>query len=300
MALTPNREAFITCALTGAGDTTGRSDKVPVTPEQIARAGIDAAQAGAAIIHVHVRDPETGQPARDPTLYREVVERVRDSGVDVVLNLTAGMGGDLTLGPADRPLPFSPAGTDLASAEQRLAHVTELLPEICTLDCGTMNFGEGDYIMTNTPSMLADMARRVRALGVRPEIEIFDTGHLVLAKWLVERGHIEEPVMVQLCMGIPWGAPDDIGTLMSMVNNLPAGWMFSAFSISRNQLPYVALAVLAGGNIRVGLEDNIWLDKGVLATNADLVRRAVAIAENMGVRVLGPEAVREKLSLRKR
>ena len=151
MALTPSREAFITCALTGAGDTTGRSDKVPVTPEQIARAGIDAARAGAAVIHVHVRDPETGQPARDPALYREVVERVRDSGVDVVLNLTAGMGGDLTLGPADRPLPFSQAGTDLASAEERLAHVTELLPEICTLDCGTMNFGEGDYVMDQPP-----------------------------------------------------------------------------------------------------------------------------------------------------
>ena len=299
MALTPSREAFITCALTGAGDTTGRSDKVPVTPEQIARAGIEAARAGAAVIHVHVRDPETGQPARGPALYREVVERVRDSGVDVVLNLTAGMGGDLTLGSADRPLPFSQAGTDLASAEERLAHVTELLPEICTLDCGTMNFGEGDYIMTNTPAMLADMARRVQALGVRPEIEIFDTGHLVLAKWLVDQGLIDEPVMVQLCMGIPWGAPDDIGTLMSMVNNLPAGWTFSAFSISRNQLPYVALAVLAGGNIRVGLEDNIWLERGVLATNADLVERAVAIAQNMGVRVLGPEEVREKLSLRK-
>ena len=299
MALTPSREAFITCALTGAGDTTGRSDKVPVTPEQIARAGIDAARAGAAIIHVHVRDPETGQPARDPALYREVVERVRDSGVDVVLNLTAGMGGDLTLGPADRPLPFSNSGTDIASAEERLAHVTELLPEICTLDCGTMNFGEGDYIMTNTPSMLADMARRVQALGVRPEIEVFDTGQLVLAKWLVDQGLIDEPVMVQLCMGIPWGAPDDIGTLMSMVNNLPAGWTFSAFSISRNQLPYVALAVLAGGNIRVGLEDNIWLKRGVLATNAELVERAVGIAENMGVRVLGPEEVREKLSLRK-
>ena len=300
MALTPSREAFITCALTGAGDTTGRSDKVPVTPEQIAQAGIDAARAGAAVIHVHVRDPDTGQPARDPALYREVVERVRASGVDVVLNLTAGMGGDLTLGPADRPLPFSQVGTDLASAEERLAHVTELLPEICTLDCGTMNFGEGDYVMTNTPAMLADMARRVQALGVRPEIEIFDTGHLVLAKWLVEQGFINEPAMVQLCMGIPWGAPDDIGTLMSMVNNLPAGWTFSAFSISRNQLPYVALAVLAGGNIRVGLEDNIWLSKGVLATNADLVERAVAIAENMGVRVLGPEEVRERLSLRKR
>ena len=300
MALTPNREVFITCALTGAGDTTGRSGKVPVTPEQIARAGVDAARAGAAVIHVHVRDPETGQPARDPALYREVVERVRDSGVDVVLNLTAGMGGDLTLGPAARPLPLSQAGTDLASAEERLAHVTELLPEICTIDCGTMNFGEGDYIMTNTPAMLADMAARVRALGVRPEIEIFDTGHLVLAKWLVEKGFVEEPVMVQLCMGIPWGAPDDVGTLMSMVNNLPAGWTFSAFSISRNQLPYVALAILAGGNVRVGLEDNLWLAKGVLATNADLVERAVAIAENMGVRVLGPETVREKLSLQKR
>jgi len=300
MALSPSRDAFITCALTGAGDTTGRSSKVPVTPAEIAESGIEAARAGAAILHVHVRDPETGAPARDPALYREVVERVRESGIDVVLNLTAGMGGDLTLGPADRPLPPSPEGTDMAGAEERLAHVTELLPEICTLDCGTMNFGEGDYIMTNTPAMLAAMAKRVQALGVRPEIEVFDTGHLVLAKWLAGQGLIDDPVMVQLCMGIPWGAPDDIGTLMSMVNNLPEGWSFSAFSLGRNQLPYVALALLAGGNIRVGLEDNLWLDRGVLATNADLVKRAVGVAENMGVRILGPEAVREKLALRKR
>ena len=300
MALNPSREVFITCALTGAGDTTGRSDKVPVTPAEIAEAGIEAAQAGAAIVHVHVRDPETGRPARDPALYREVVERVRESGVDVVLNLTAGMGGDLTLGPTDRPLPPSQAGTDMAGAEERLAHVAALLPEICTLDCGTMNFGEGDYIMTNTPAMLADMAKRVQALGVRPEIEVFDTGHLAFAKWLAGQGLIDAPVMVQFCMGVPWGAPDDIGTLMSLVNNLPAGWTFSAFSLGRNQLPYVAMAVLAGGNVRVGLEDNIWLDRGVLATNADLVRRAVAIAENMGVRVLGPEAVRDKLALRRR
>ena len=300
MALRPSREAFITCALTGAGDTTGRSDKVPVTPAEIAEAGIEAARAGAAVIHVHVRDPDSGQPARDPALYREVVERVRGSGVDVVLNLTAGMGGDLTLGPTDRPLPPSQAGTDMAGAEERLAHVAELLPEICTLDCGTMNFGEGDYIMTNTPAMLADMAKRVQALGVRPEIEVFDTGHLVLAKWLAGKGLIDEPAMVQFCMGVPWGAPDDIGTLMSLVNNLPAGWTFSAFSLGRNQLAYAALAVLAGGNIRVGLEDNIWLDRGALATNADLVARAVAIVENMGVRVLGPDAVRDKLALRGR
>ena len=300
MALNPSREAFITCALTGAGDTTGRSDRVPVTPAEIAEAGIEAARAGAAVIHVHVRDPETGQPARDPALYREVVERVRESDVDVVLNLTAGMGGDLTLGPTDRPLPPSQAGTDMAGAEERLVHVAELLPEICTLDCGTMNFGEGDYIMANTPAMLTDMAKRVQALGVRPEIEVFDTGHLAFAKRLAGQGLIDEPVMVQFCMGVPWGAPDDIGTLMSLVNNLPAGWTFSAFSLGRNQLPYAALAVLAGGNVRVGLEDNIWLDRGVLATNADLVRRAVAVVENMGVRVLGPEAVREKLALRRR
>ena len=226
MALNPGREAFITCALTGAGDTTGRSDRVPVTPAEIAEAGIEAARAGAAVIHVHVRDPETGRPARDPALYREVVERVRESDTDVVLNLTAGMGGDLTLGPSDRPLPPSQAGTDMAGAGERLAHVAELLPEICTLDCGTMNFGEGDYIMTNTPAMLADMAKRVQALGVRPEIEVFDTGHLVFAKWLAGQGLIDEPVMVQFCMGVPWGAPDDIGTLMSLVNNLPAGWTF--------------------------------------------------------------------------
>ncbi len=300
MGLQPTREVFITCALTGAGDTTGRSPHVPVTPEQIAAAGVEAARAGAAIVHVHVRDPASGKPARDPALYREVVERIRDAGVDVVLNLTAGMGGDLTLGSTDRPLPPADDGTDMAGADERLAHVTELLPEICTLDCGTMNFGEGDYIMTNTPAMLRDMARRVQQLGVRPEVEVFDTGHLLLAKWLHGQGLLEDPVMVQLCMGIPWGAPDDIGTLMSMVNNLPEGWVFSAFSIGRNQLPYAAMAVLAGGNIRVGLEDNIWLAKGELATNGALVQRAVQIAEGMGVTVLGPAAVRERLSLTRR
>ena len=211
MPLSMNREVFITCAVTGAGDTVGRSDKVPVTPEQIADAAIEAAKAGAAIAHIHVRDPATGKGARDPKLYREVVERIRSSGTDVVINLTAGMGGDLTLGSVEKPLPPSAAGTDMAGATERLAHVAELLPEICTLDCGTMNFGEGDYVMTNTPAMLKAMAGQIKALGVRPEIEIFDTGHLVLAKWLVEQGLIDDPVLVQLCMGIPWGAPDDIG-----------------------------------------------------------------------------------------
>jgi len=295
-----NRDVFITCAVTGAGDTAGRSAHVPVTPAQIAEAAIEAAKAGAAIAHIHVRDPATGKGSRDVRLYREVVERIRSAGTDVVINLTAGMGGDLTLGSTEKPLPPAVEGTDMAGATERLAHVAELLPEICTLDCGTMNFGEGDYVMTNTPAMLKQMAGVITGLGVRPEIEVFDTGHLVLAKWLVEQGLIEEPVLVQLCMGIPWGAPDDIGTLLALVANLPEGWIFSAFSIGRNQLPYAALAVLAGGNVRVGLEDNLWLGKGRLATNGDLVERATTVVTNMGARVLGPEEVRAKLKLTKR
>lgn len=300
MGLQPSREVFITCAVTGAGDTTGRSDKVPVTPRQIADACIEAAEAGAAVVHIHVRNPDTGAPARAPALYAEAVGYIKDAGIDVVLNLTAGMGGDLTLGSVDQPLPPAKGGTDMAGATERLAHVAQILPEICTIDCGTMNFGEGDYIMTNTPAMLKAMARQVQALGVRPEIEVFDTGHLLLAKWLKDQGLIDDPVVVQLCMGIPWGAPDDMATLMAMTANLPSDWVFSAFSIGRNQLPYAAMAVLAGGNIRVGLEDNIWLDKGVLATNGQLVERAATIARAMGSRVLTAKEVREKLNLKKR
>jgi uncharacterized protein (DUF849 family) len=300
MPLKPNRDVFITCAVTGAGDTLSRSDKVPVTPAQIAESAIAAAKVGAAIAHIHVRDSETGKGARDLKLYREVVERIRGSGVDIVLNLTAGMGGDLLLGSTEVPLPVDPAGTDMAGATERLAHIRELLPEICTLDCGTMNFGEGDYVMTNTPAMLKEMARQIQGLGVRPEIEVFDTGHLVLAKWLKGQGVIDDPVMIQLCMGIPWGAPDDVGTFKALVDNVPEDWTFSAFSVGRNQLPYVALAMLTGGNIRVGLEDNLWLEKAVLATNEALVERAVAVARGMGARVLDPSEVRAKLKLERR
>jgi uncharacterized protein (DUF849 family) len=295
-----NSSAFITCAVTGAGDTVGRHPAIPVTPKAIAEAAIEAARAGAAVAHIHVRDPETGKGARDPALFKQVVERVREADVDVVLNLTAGMGGDLTLGSVDRPLPPNPEGTDMVGPLERLAHVEELLPEICTLDCGTMNFAEGDYVMTNTPGMLRAMARRVMELGVRPELEVFDTGHLVFVKQLVKEGLIEGPLMVQLCMGIPYGAPDDPGTLLAMVSQLPPGAVFSAFSIGRRQLPYVAMAVLAGGNVRVGLEDNLFLSKGVHASNGQLVERAVTILEAMNVRILSAAEVRENLNLVKR
>ena len=295
-----NYEVFITAAVTGSGDTVGKSDKVPVTPKEIAEAAIESAKAGAAIAHCHVRDPETGAPARKVEYYREVVERIRESDTDVVINLTAGMGGDLTLGPVEQPLPPLAEGTDKAGATERMEHVATLLPEICTLDCGTLNFGHGDYVMTNTPSMLRAMAQQMTDLGVRPEIEAFDTGHLWFAKQLVEEGIIEDPVMVQLCMGIPWGAPNDMNTYMAMVNNVPDSWVWSAFSIGRMQMPYVAAAALAGGNIRVGLEDNLYLDRGVFATNAQLVERAADIATNMGAKIIGPDAVRERLKLVKR
>jgi len=293
-----NWEVFITCAVTGAGGGASRSEKIPITPREIASAAIEAAKAGAAIAHIHVRNPETGAASRDPALYREVVERVRETGTDVVLNLTAGMGGDLVLGGAETPLPHDTDKTDMIGATERLVHVEALLPEICTLDCGTMNFAEGDYVMMNTPAMLRAMARRVQSLGVRPEIEVFDTGHLVLARKLISEGLIDDPVMIQLCMGIPYGAPDDPTTLMAMVANLPPGCVFSAFSIGRMQLPYVAMAALAGGNVRVGLEDNLYLSKGVKASNGDLVERAAQILSAMNVRVLTPPEVRRKLKLR--
>ena len=295
-----NFEAFVTCAVTGSGATTDKSPHVPVTPEQIADSAIEAARAGAAIAHIHVRDPETGRGSRDTALYREVVERVRASDVDVVINLTAGMGGDMVFGPGERPLPLDPAGTDMVGPLERLKHVEELLPEICTLDCGTMNFAESDYVMTNTPGALRTMALRVKELGVRPELEVFDTGHLVFVNELARDGYLDDPMMIQLCMGIPYGAPDDPQTLMAMVNRLPAGATWSAFSIGRMQIPFVAMAVLAGGNVRVGLEDNLWLEKGVQATNGSLVDRAVTILQSMNVRVLGPAEVRDRLELVKR
>jgi uncharacterized protein (DUF849 family) len=296
-----NWEAFITCAVTGAGDTTGRSAQVPIRPDHIAAAAIEAARAGAAVAHIHVRDPETGRGARDVDLYREVVGRVRAADVDVVLNLTAGMGGDLVLGGDEAPLPLDAGGTDMVGATERLAHVEELLPEICTLDCGSMNFAAGgDYVMVNTPAVLRAMARRVQSLGVRPELEVFDTGHLVLVKELIAEGLIDDPPLVQLCTGIPYGAPDDPSTLLAMVNQLPPGAVFSAFSIGRMQLPFVAMAVLCGGNVRVGLEDNLYLSRGVAANNGQLVERAVTILEAMNVRILGPAEVRDRLRLRDR
>ncbi|MCT4553440.1 MAG: 3-keto-5-aminohexanoate cleavage protein [Pelagimonas sp.] len=300
MPLNMNREVFITAAVTGSGSTQERSPHVPRSPEEIANSAIDAAKAGAAIVHCHVRDPDTGAPSRRLDLYRELTDRIRAADVDVVLNLTAGMGGDIVFGDVESPFPVREEGSDMIGATERVAHVAECLPEICTLDCGTMNFAEADYVMTNTPGMLTAMGRMMTELGVKPEIEAFDTGHLWYAKQLVKDGVLDSPALVQLCMGVPWGAPDDLNTFMAMVNNVPEDWTFSAFALGRNQMAYAAASVLAGGNVRVGLEDNLWLDKGVLATNAQLVDRAATVVSNMGARVIGPDEVRAKLGLTKR
>ncbi|MBT4487319.1 MAG: 3-keto-5-aminohexanoate cleavage protein [Rhodospirillaceae bacterium] len=291
-----NRDVIITCAVTGSGDTVGKHPDIPITPEQIATASIEAAKAGAAVAHIHVRDPETGEGCRDPHLYREVVERIRDSGTDVVINLTTGMGGDIYLGGADDPMRLGQA-TDMASAAVRLEHILELKPEICTLDCGSMNFGEGNYVMTNSVDMLRAMAKGIQDAGVKPEVEVFDFGFLWFAKQLLDEGLIDAPPLYQLCLGIPYGAEANTQTMKAMMDNLPPGALWSGFALGAMQMPMVAQAMLLGGNVRVGLEDNLYLERGVHATNATLVDRAVTIIENLGGKAQTPAQAREAWGL---
>lgn len=294
-----NYEVIVTCAVTGAGDTVGKHPAIPVTPEQIATAAIEAAKAGAAIAHCHVRDPQTGKGTRDVALYREVVDRIRSSDVDVVINLTSGMGGDLEIGAGEEPFGFGEA-TDLVGPLARLAHVEELLPEICSLDCGTLNFGDGNYTYISTPDMLRAGAKRVQQLGVKPELEIFDTGHFWFTEQMVKEELIDDPPLYQFCYGIPWGMPADVGILKSLVDRLPENAVWTSFAISRLQMPWVAQSILLGGHARVGLEDNIYLDRGVFASNAQLVERAVNIIELMGAKIASPARAREMLNLKKR
>ena len=294
-----NRTVMITCALTGAGDTVGRSEHVPVTPAQIAESGIAAARAGATIVHVHVRDPETGKGSRDVALYREAVERIRDSGVDVIINTTAGMGGDLVLDPQE-PTTFV-EGTDLVNGVERLAHVGEVMPDICTLDCGSLNFGEGSLVYVSTPDILRDGAKRIQELGVRVEMEIFDTGHLWFAKPARRGGTHRRPADVPALHGHPvrrTGRPAACSP--RWCNQLPAGAVWTSFALGRMQMPWVAQSVLLGGHVRVGLEDNLYLSKGVKATNAQLVERARTIIEAMGATVATPDDAREILELKPR
>ena len=290
-----NRQVIVTCAVTGAGDSVGKHPAIPVTPEQIAEAAIEAAKAGAAVAHCHVREPD-GTPSRRTALYAEVVERIRSSGTDVVVNLTAGMGGDFY--PSEEDPATGGPGTDMVGPDERLVHVEELRPEICSLDCGTLNFGDGVYV--STPGYLRVMADKIKALGVKPELECFDTGHVRLAKALIDEGLVEAPPMFQICLGIPWGAAADTAAMKIMVDMLPEGAIWAGFGISAMEMPMVAQAVLLGGHVRVGLEDNLYLERGVFASNAQLVEKAVKILELMGARLLTPGEARQKLGLKSR
>jgi len=292
-----NNEVIVTCAVTGAGDTLGKHPEVPVTSEQISYAAIAAAKAGASVAHIHVRDPETGLGSRDVNLFKEVVERIRDSETDVVINLTAGMGGDWV--PSEENPSMPGPGTDMIGPEERLAHVKEIHPEICSLDCGTMNFGNGNEIYISPPGYLREMASMIQEWGVKPELEVFELGQIRFAKQMIKEGLINEPPMFQICLGIPWGAEQTVDSMKVMKDELPTNASWASFGIGRMQMPMAAAAVAMGGNVRVGLEDNLYLEKGVLASNDQLVTRVIEIIQRMGSRVLSPKETRDKLKLKK-
>lgn len=291
-----NRNPIITCAVTGSGDSVGKHPELPKTPEDIANAAIAAAKAGAAIAHIHVREPDTGAASRRVELYREVVERIRDSDTDVVLNLTTGMGGDLYFGPDDDPLEFQEM-TDCVGQLERMEHVLELKPEICSLDCGSFNYAHGDYVYISTPNMLELGAQKAAEVGVKPELEVFEFGHISFAKHMLEKGLLESPPLFQVCLGVRWGAEANPAIFRAMVDELPEGSNWAGFGVGAMEMPMVAQAVLLGGNVRVGLEDNLYLEKGVLASNAQLVERARTIVEMMGATIQTPAEARETLQL---
>lgn len=285
---------LLTAAVTGAGDTTSINEHVPITPKEIAESAIESAKAGATVAHVHARDPKTGGISQDMEHYREIVDRIRDSAVDVVINITAGGGGDFI------PNLNTPAaggtGTWIQTPEERHAPVGELLPEMCTLDCGSVNFG--DMIYLSPTEWLRDHAKLIQASGVKPELECFDTGHLRFANQLIKEGLIDGEPMFQFCLGIPWGAEADAETIMYMKNRLPENAHWSAFGIGRMQLPIAMQTALLGGNIRVGLEDNLYISRGVPATNEQLVDKAVSMLHANGLEVMTPKEARDFYKLR--
>jgi uncharacterized protein (DUF849 family) len=288
-----SRPVIVSCALTGSGDTPSRSPYVPVTPEQIANEALAARNAGAAIVHIHVRAPETGKPSRDIALYREVVRRIRDAGSDVLINLTTGIGARFVPGDDDPNLNSMPG---MVSPEERIAHVLELRPEICSVDVATMNFGA--YAFVNIPDHVERMARAIREAGVKPELEVFDLGHAALAHHLYQRGLFADPPWVQLCLGVPWGAPATTEAMLAMKQLVPPGANWSAFGIGSQQFPMVAQAVILGGHVRVGLEDNLYLKRGQLSPgNAPMVERAVRIVLELGAEISTSAEARKILGI---
>ncbi len=287
-------KVLLTAAVTGAGDTTEKNPNVPVTPKEIAESAIESAKAGATVAHVHARDPKTGGISHELDHYREIVDRIRESETDVIINITSGGGGDFI------PSLATPAaggdGTDIQTPSQRHEPVGELLPEMCTLDCGSTNFGNMIYM--SPTDWLREQAKLIQESGVKPELECFDTGHLRFANQLIKEGLVDGDPMFQFCLGIPWGAEADAETMTYMKNRLPENAHWSAFGIGRMQFPVAAQAALLGGNVRVGLEDNIYLSKGVLAKNEQLVDKAVSMLGGHSIEPMTPQEAREYLNLR--
>jgi uncharacterized protein (DUF849 family) len=288
-----SNDVIITCAVTGSHQNFQKHPDYPIAPKQIAASCLEARQAGAAIVHVHVRDPETGAPAGDTELYREVVERIRDAGSDVLINLTTGFGGRFSPS-EDDPRRAGP-GTSLIPPEQRVAHVEELKPEICSLDVGTFNFGASVFM--NTPEHLRIMAARIKAAGIKPEIEVFEPGHIIFAKQMIEEGLIEDPPMFQLCLGILYASPATAEAMTFLCSLLPESARWSAFGVGRRQFPIAEEAVAQGGSLRVGLEDNLYLAKGEYASNGQLVEKAAEIVRGGGAEPAEPARAREILGL---
>ncbi len=287
-------KTILTCAVTGSVTPPAKHPGLPITPLEIATSAIEAAHAGAAVVHIHVRDPETGAPSLEFDYYREVVERIREDGVDVLINLTTGPGARFI--PSDDNPEVGTEGTAFKTPEFRTRHVVELKPELCSLDYGSMNFG--DFILMNTPVHLEKMAIAVREAGVKPELEVFDTGHLRLAKRMLADGILDQPAMFQICLGIPWGAEQTSDTMLFMRNQIPEGSEWAGFGIGAGEFPMLAQAALLGGHVRVGMEDNLYLDKGVPApSNAALVEKGVNIVRAMGREVAGPDDARKILGL---
>jgi uncharacterized protein (DUF849 family) len=287
---------IIAAALTGSMAAPQKvNPAVPVTPKEIAAEALAARAAGAAVVHIHVRDPVSGLPSMAFELYEEVVARIRDSGSDVIINLTTGPGARYRPDASD-PARASEDST-MASSARRVEHIVRLKPEICSLDVATMNFPQ--YAFVNLPKQLEEMAEMIQAAGVKPELEVFDLGHAWLARTMVERGVIKGRPLFQLCMGVPWAAPGRPENMISMRDELPPGALWAGFGISSNEFPMVAQAAILGGHVRVGLEDNLYIAKGQLASgNAQLVERAVQIVEALGAKVATPDEARAILELR--
>ena len=289
------RKVMIACALTGAADTPSKNPAVPVTPKEIAESGIAAAKAGAAIVHIHVRDPKTTGPSMELAHYREVMERIRDSGTDVVINLTTGAGARFVPGSNDPMVP-DPSST-MRTAAERVQHVVELKPEICSIDMGSINMG--NYVFVNTVPQIEEIAIAIREAGVRPEIEVFEPGHVMLSNRLIKTGHFKSPPLFQICLGVNWGTPATPEGMNYMKGLLPADATWFTFGCAAQQFPMVAQAMLYGGHVRVGLEDNLYLARGKLApSNAALVEKAAEIIDVMGEDLATAADARQMLGLR--